>query len=96
MLGLIYSPDEVILKRNLVANLALHVNILGLNLALMIDFWHDHLPSDSMLDLPRNGPYWQQSLKFDSKCQSNEWILNVLLQLDSARSMANSLSIRLI
>ena len=84
------------MKRNLIANLAFHVHILGLNLSLVIYLWHDNLPSYSVLDLSGHRSDWKQRLELNSECQSNERILDILIQLNSARSAANALSIRLI
>ena len=63
---------------------------------MIIDLRHYHLPSNSVLDLPSYRPDRKQRLKFDSECQSNERILNILSQLNSARSAAYTLSIWLI
>ena len=52
------TPDQVVLQRNLITDLALHVNVLGLNLAHLVNLGHHDLPSDSVLDLTSLGLHW--------------------------------------
>ena len=77
--GWIYAPDEVVLHANLISYLALHIYILGLNAALVVDLGHEDLPGDRVFDFAGLRPDWKQSFELNAEGKSDKWIFDILL-----------------
>ena len=73
------TPNEIVLHGDLIANFTLHIYILGLNAALVVDLRHEDLPGDCVLNWARCRLNWEQSFEFNAKGKSNKRIFDIML-----------------
>ena len=66
------------LNGNLVSYVADQIDGLILDASIVRQDRHEALPGDRVLYLTRDGPHRQSRCEFDSECESNQWVLNVI------------------